>query len=107
SLTATESPTTAIFPLSLHDALPILAEAVASGGGSGCLSFLRSASPSLFRRILQPALCVERGHAAGAGAGNGLPIDVILHVAGCRSEEHTSDLQSRENPACRLLPENK
>src|SRR5690606_41901934 len=33
--------------------------------------------------------------------------DVILKTAGNRSEEHTSELQSRENLVCRLLLEKK
>src|SRR5690606_39512928 len=53
--------------------------------------------------------------AAGRGAGPGhLPTGLLapLHAdagpgAGLRSEEHTSELQSRENLVCRLLPERK
>src|SRR5690606_41729192 len=39
-----------------------------------------------------------RGHGPGAGVGVDLP---------ARSEEHTSELQSRENLVCRLLLEKK
>ena len=31
----------------------------------------------------EEALGVERGHAAGAGCGDRLPVGVILNVAGC------------------------
>src|SRR3546814_15903435 len=37
--------------------------------------------PPLFARILQPSLCIQGGHAALAGAGNGLAVNVIFHVA--------------------------
>jgi hypothetical protein len=41
---------------------------------------------------LQEALGFERGHAAGAGGGDGLAVDAVLHVAGV---EHASDAGSR------------
>src|SRR5690606_39818871 len=47
-------------------------------------------------------LDVAREHEA-RGRGD----DVELGVAGARSEEHTSELQSRENLVCRLLLEKK
>src|SRR5690606_41813812 len=56
------------------------------------------------------------GHAVGAGGGavhaHDLGVAARGHVAveiahGPRSEEHTSELQSRENLVCRLLPEKK
>src|SRR2546429_4961553 len=34
-------------------------------------------------------------------------VDAVVHVAGIRSEEHTSELQSRLHLVCRLLLENK
>jgi hypothetical protein len=33
-------------------------------------------------QAVEVALGVERRHAAGAGAGHGLAVDVVLHVAG-------------------------
>src|SRR5690606_41081808 len=98
---------TVLSPLSLHDALPIW-------------------------RPLPPAP-VGRGQPAGAGhRGRGLPQGAhvvadaaegdhegLLHdlrklsagrprrLAEPRSEEHTSELQSRENLVCRLLLEKK
>src|SRR5439155_16547066 len=35
------------------------------------------------------------------------PVDARLQKAGTRSEEHTSELQSRGHLVCRLLPEKK
>src|SRR3712207_7358091 len=45
---------------------------------------------------LQPARAVQRGHAAHAA-----------RAAASRSEEHTSELQSRQYLVCRLLLEKK
>src|SRR5436309_9852684 len=67
----TDTATTEIYTLSLHDALPIYAGAPAG--------------------VLDDAL-------------PGLQPPVAL---GARSEEHTSELQSRENLVCRLLLEKK
>src|SRR5437763_1075392 len=36
----------------------------------------------------EPALGVERGHAAGAGGGDGLPVVVVRHVAGREHAVH-------------------
>src|SRR5690606_41981688 len=47
-------------------------------------------------------------HHLGDLAGNGVVLDTQNHaaqLAGARSEEHTSELQSRENLVCRLLLE--
>src|SRR5690606_41474964 len=84
--------TTATCTLSLHDALPISDLGAARRALSGRL-LLRPARPGRqLRRVqLRPA--------AGAGLrGDAHPL---------RSEEHTSELQSRENLVCRLLLEKK
>src|SRR3989442_7952894 len=75
-----DTATTEIYTLSLHDALPISRQR-----GRG----------------LQPLV----GSAQDGGAGGGLarPVD----HAGARSEEHTSELQSRPHLVCRLLLEKK
>src|SRR5690606_41895130 len=92
--------TTEISTLSLHDALPIfqatefadalqtIAQGVAVNAqrlGTG-LNLPVMGAPCLQRRA-QHTLAVLRQH--------------------LRSEEHTSELQSRENLVCRLLPEKK
>ena len=38
--------------------------------------------------LLQKALRVQGRHAAGAGAGDGLTVDVVLHVAGRKDARH-------------------
>src|SRR5690606_39394341 len=98
--------TPAISTLSLHDALPISRLAP-------------------FRRLL---LRLARQHPGGASADNGEDVEsdrgrqgdlqTLVHTypprpaarisaSSGRSEEHTSELQSRENLVCRLLLENK
>src|SRR5699024_12851375 len=88
-----DTPTTDLYTLSLHDALPISA-----------ISYWRYAAIGQYRRT-------ERADGAGyfywcvAGIG-------IRRVHGAwpkadRSEEHTSELQSRFDLVCRLLLEKK
>src|SRR5690606_40649443 len=93
--------------LSLHDALPIYTWAAAKNG------MLRPGRGRLFRKT----------HRAGGAQGGGLgqaaqvggasarrppgrpdrPSQSRRLLRGLRSEEHTSELQSRENLVCRLL----
>src|SRR5690349_24546888 len=81
-----DAPTTEIYTLSLHDALPILRGR--ARGRRGCADE-RPGGRHLARRdpvtdIATPAAGVE-----------------------ARSEEHTSELQSRRDLVCRLLLEKK
>src|SRR3712207_9502890 len=77
-----DTATTEIYTLSLHDALPIYVPDVA---------------------VADPRFCiVERARTAAARAGSGLAA-----VEPDRSEEHTSELQSRQYLVCRLLLEKK
>src|SRR3712207_8665096 len=78
-----DTATTEIYTLSLHDALPICADRTGEG---------RSGRRARTRRATLPAR-------AGHGAGRRWP--------GRRSEEHTSELQSRQYLVCRLLLEKK
>src|SRR5699024_11296579 len=56
---------------------------------------------------LQPALAAAVLRLVGGGVGHG-PLDLALgQVGGARSEEHTSELQSRFDLVCRLLLEKK
>src|SRR5690606_41830028 len=100
SYTATE-----IHPLSLHDALPIslrrlgLRDAARELGGEPAAP-PRPARPR--RLVLRLAL---PGPALSAA---GLEEQLAVRAPGDgRSEEHTSELQSRENLVCRLLLEKK
>src|SRR5690606_42015723 len=86
--------TAEIYTLSLHDALPILFRRVvesvtpSSGNDRVQLPPTSSATPA--------QLALRRQHAMGRPA-----------KSAARSEEHTSELQSRENIVCRLLLEKK
>src|SRR5690606_41724262 len=90
------------YPLSLHDALPIWHPRLARECGLG------DAEPA---EVAQQPFGVR---SAGGNLENGLrhesgrvqlPVAAALRLA--RSEEHTSELQSRENLVCRLLLEKK
>src|SRR5690606_42058105 len=89
---------TDIYTLSLHDALPIFtalaAAAVVAGGPR-----LHHRRRPLFDRV------DADGHVAQHVLAEA---HLALHLLdGVRSEEHTSELQSRENLVCRLLLEKK
>src|SRR5690606_41395668 len=82
----TDPATTAIYTLSLHDALPICP--MSSDG------FMTAVTASSGRSPAWP----------GSRRPGHLPAPL---PAPQRSEEHTSELQSRENLVCRLLLEKK
>src|SRR5690606_41830848 len=96
----------AISPLSLHDALPISTYSYADVLNN------RLPPTSLQGKILFVG-------ATAAGLGDFLPtplsglaapmpgVEVHAAIFQGRSEEHTSELQSRENLVCRLLLEKK
>src|SRR5690606_41245213 len=82
----TVPPTTDIYTLSLHDALPILMIS---------LSLAIKRLPTIYT-------------ISGLLNNSPIPTKVIsLSPTKSRSEEHTSELQSRENLVCRLLLEKK
>src|SRR3712207_8664587 len=93
-----DTATTEIYTLSLHDALPIYRnEPVADVDGVTYVDDSKATNP----------------HAAGASLA---AYDSVVWVAGGllkgadvdeRSEEHTSELQSRQYLVCRLLLEKK
>src|SRR5207302_8464038 len=94
----TEPPTAEHYTLSLHDALPISAQAIKPAGFS------------------QPRFNSSEGLAARtpftgesrAAKGSAFDLAISAGTSGfVRSEEHTSELQSRENLVCRLLLEKK
>src|SRR3712207_8944177 len=94
SLFFNDTATTEIYTLSLHDALPISRHA---------------------RRARElPSGPREGGRNCGWGAATTSPIRGCGRATGrrrpavpCRSEEHTSELQSRQYLVCRLLLEKK
>src|SRR3712207_8927475 len=84
-----DTATTEIYTLSLHDALPIWHRA---GAGAGADRPLESqvAGTARMTRIALLALAA-----------------LLVASCGRRSEEHTSELQSRQYLVCRLLLEKK
>src|SRR5436309_16037257 len=86
--------TSAIYTLTLHDALPIWASASLSGVG-----FPGPASRASSALIVSTA---RSGKARSFGSRA-----AYCSASASRSEEHTSELQSRENLVCRLLLEKK
>src|SRR3712207_8148379 len=83
-----DTATTEIYTLSLHDALPICAADSAIGASRRCFI----GRGSLPRRPALSRALVHRARFARLSA---------------RSEEHTSELQSRQYLVCRLLLEKK
>src|SRR5690606_40501437 len=92
--------------LSLHDALPILLGAGRIVCGVNAVDYsgypdCRPAFIEAFQALAQVATC------AGV-AGRGMAIEApLMDMGKDRSEEHTSELQSREKLVCRLLLEKK
>src|SRR5947209_20622790 len=81
-----DTATTEIYTLSLHDALPIFCE--------------------LFREAIRQnaaSLIIVHNHPSG----DPTPSPEDDQTGGVRSEEHTSELQSRQYLVCRLLLEKK
>src|SRR5690606_41457312 len=86
----TDAATTGTYPLSLHDALPIF---TAPGQTSG-IEVRGVFEDGMVRDLSSPEV--------GTTFATDNP-----GVVAIRSEEHTSELQSRENLVCRLLLEKK
>src|SRR5690606_40217395 len=99
--------TTAIHPLSLHDALPIFRlQYVAHRRQSPVTRFeerFTLGERQLVRSYVLAALSHE--HEWAIINDEELVEEPLGHPKTLRSEEHTSELQSRENLVCRLLLE--
>src|SRR3712207_8441389 len=89
-----DTATTEIYTLSLHDALPISSQPASSG---------ETTSPA--RRSRRSERVGEERSVAGFMTRNLRTRS--RPVVGLRSEEHTSELQSRQYLVCRLLLEKK
>src|SRR2546430_12212112 len=79
-----DTATTEIYPLSLHDALPISSTSLTTNVRSP-----KSGPPAAARTFAHRSAPLNRS------------------CSDCRSEEHTSELQSQSNLVCRLLLEKK
>src|SRR5690606_41848586 len=87
------TPTTLFYTLSLHDALPISFPDSDAGASTPSTSAAISKPPSAGSTPTSPP-----------SPNSGSPKSCATSP---RSEEHTSELQSRENLVCRLLLEKK
>src|SRR5690606_40244810 len=94
------TPTPHTYTLSLHDALPISSRAPAYSNGMH--SRIHGSTPTSWKSFLSS--CVS---ARPAGRRRSPPCLNAMRTPAARSEEHTSELQSRENLVCRLLLEKK
>src|SRR5699024_12705760 len=84
-----------ILPLSLHDALPISSRHSSS---TGCGNILAPVTATTTLPGMDTTMSCQSGH---------LPHTATWGLLGARSEEHTSELQSRFDLVCRLLLEKK
>src|SRR3712207_7026822 len=91
-----DTATTEIYTLSLHDALPILPPLVVVALAAAAVPWAKAG----IEPILQ--------HKEDAREAGFYPVDPIYpFFRDRRSEEHTSELQSRQYLVCRLLLEKK
>src|SRR5690606_41340187 len=97
---------TAIFPLSLHDALPIYSSSPIRSGRSRLMRRPMShADAVVTASVSDPASISNTVSPSGVGPRSTTVKQMPLQAIDPRSEEHTSELQSRENLVCRLLLE--
>src|SRR5690606_39813795 len=94
----TATATTEAYTLSLHDALPILRRRMVD------LQVLDAVVQLAAAEVRQIVLEDPMGDPQSPQQ---VQQDAVLQARGRRSEEHTSELQSRENLVCRLLLEKK
>src|SRR5690606_41679040 len=90
-------------PLSLHDALPI-SRAHSAGAGYGRAGKLHPGGRDRHAGGCHAAVDRAPGAAGIAADRRGVASGPACRI---RSEEHTSEFQSRENLVCRLLLEKK
>src|SRR5258708_17892608 len=90
-----DTATTEIYPLSLHDALPISIPAKSASAVDSCHRIQNQRKAA--RRMKIGITCYPNLHSPGR-------LSLVLYS---RSEEHTSELQSPDHLVCRLLLEKK
>src|SRR5207253_11505218 len=102
-----DSSTTEIYPLSLHDALPISRRSAPTKLSARAVGLMNSSNtaPSLLKPVVF-RLAILLAMMSSSRPSATWP-DSPTRSAFCRSEEHTSELQSRGHLVCRLLLEKK
>src|SRR5690349_10842976 len=102
-----DAPTPETYTLSLHDALPIsLAGGGALAGGGTDMGLLRVAGGGAVVGLARAGGGIGGPNGGkGDGGGNGGAVGSGCAACAGRSEEHTSELQSRRDLVCRLLLE--
>src|SRR5690606_41770795 len=101
SFVITDPPTTEIYTLSLHDALPISKYEHVNRKNKIELGTQETVDIEVMSDSSKLAVSVSDRF------GRLTQEKIVQHFVKCRSEEHTSELQSRENLVCRLLLEKK
>src|SRR5690606_41496669 len=101
---AARLPTSVAVTLSLHDALPIFGRCILNAAriAASTSGVKRAAERSAKMASLRAVALRFR-----SGLSSSLHCFGLIRLPSLRSEEHTSELQSRENLVCRLLLENK
>src|SRR5690606_40313499 len=105
-LHSTVTTTTELCTLSLHDALPI-SRLIDDVDGRGCPGREREMNGKPHYSAGRAACGCECRWWMSGKCGCLCVSAAWLCRCSCRSEEHTSELQSRENLVCRLLLEKK
>src|SRR5690606_41823625 len=94
------------YPLPLHDALPIsdcrIVLLTVSDAEDDVVAALRAGADGYLLKDMEPEELLVRIRQAAEGR---MVVSEQLAATLARSEEHTSELQSRENLVCRLLLE--
>src|SRR5690606_41396241 len=99
---------TSTFKLSALMAAIALTTACSSGGGGSDDSNDQANSRQIKGALIAPELPKQNAEALVARAFHAARYARASNTSSCsRSEEHTSELQSRENLVCRLLLEKK
>src|SRR5207249_11724253 len=99
--------TTALHPLSLHDALPIFTRASARTCKRKRALTRKTIEHASAARILRNNSVIILLIEIKPGLLSVQKIDIKPYIVDIRSEEHTSELQSRFDLVCRLLLEKK
>src|SRR5690606_39729139 len=107
SLHTNGPPTTDIYTLSLHDALPISPSMSAQVKALHEASVMVRTPPSLAATMPRPRCPWSSDNSSRFCMVDLMEVSCTSVASAKRSEEHTSELQSREKLVCRLLLEKK